>query len=194
MSLAQITEKIKNDARKEADGILSKAKEQAESITRKAGEECDEIQSGFDARFDAERPEIFRRREIVATLDAAKMDLRAKRDLIEDVYHAALEKLASLGKDDYLAFCGRLLDEAVRAKDEKVAVGKNEKYLDDSWLDSYNAAHGTTLAMSDRKPDIAGGFILMRGRTSVDCSWDMLVKVLKEKQEADVVKRLFPRE
>ena len=37
MSLAQITEKIKNDARKEADGILSKAKEQAESITRKAG-------------------------------------------------------------------------------------------------------------------------------------------------------------
>ena len=34
----------------------------------------------------------------------------------------------------------------------------------------------------------------MRGRTSVDCSWDMLVKVLKEKQEADVVKRLFPRE
>ena len=39
MSLAQITEKIKNDAQKEADEILSKAKGQAEVITQKSGQE-----------------------------------------------------------------------------------------------------------------------------------------------------------
>ena len=80
-----ITEKIKNDARKEADEILLKAKTQAETIARKAVDECDDIQAGFDARFNAERPEIFRRREIVANLDTARMELKAKRDLIEDV-------------------------------------------------------------------------------------------------------------
>ena len=194
MSLAQITEKIKNDAQREAEEILSKAKEQAELITRRAGEECDEIQAGFDARFNAERPEIFRRREIVANLDAARMELKAKRDLISDVYASALKKLASLGKEEYLSFCGRLLDEAVSSKDELVAVGKNEKYLDEAWLASYNAAHGTKLAMSGSNPDIAGGFILTRDRTSIDCSWDMLVKVMQEKQEAGVVDRLFPQE
>ena len=194
MSLAQITEKIKNDAQKEADEILSKAKGQAEVITQKSGKECDEIRADFDARFEAEHPEIIKRREIGANLDVEKMKLRAKRDLIADVYRQALVKMAELPKDEYLGFCARLLDEAVSTRDEKVLVGRGEKYIDGEWLASYNCEHGSTLELSEEKADIAGGFILLRGRTSIDCSWDMLVKVLQEKQEADVVKRLFPSE
>ena len=81
MSLAQITEKIRNDAQKEADEILSKAKAQAEAITSKAEKECAGIQEGFDERFGAERPEIMKRREIVANIDVSKMMLSAKREL-----------------------------------------------------------------------------------------------------------------
>ena len=194
MSLAQITEKIRNDAQKEADEILSKAKAQADFITQKAGQECDEIKAGFDARFEAERPEIMKRREIVANLDVEKMMLRAKRDLIEDVYRGGLAKMAELPKDEYLNFCASLLDEAVSSRDEKVTVGAGEKYIDREWLDAYNGEHGSNLELSEERADIAGGFILVRGRTSIDCSWDMLIKVLQEKQESDVVKRLFPSE
>ena len=64
--------------------------------------------------------------------------------------------------------------------------------VNQAWLDGYNASHGTQLKFSDVKPDIAGGFILTRGKISVNCSWDMLVRVAQEKQESDVVKRLFP--
>lgn len=194
MSLAQITEKIRNDAQKEANEILSKAKAQAASITKKAGEECDGIKADFDARFEAERPEIMKRREIVANLDVAKMQLRAKRDLIQDVYNGALAKLAALPTKEYVGFCSRLLDEAVVSRDEKLIVKSGEKHITAKWLASYNDAHDTKLALSDEKADIAGGFILVRGRTRIDCSWDMLLKVLQEKQESDVVKRLFPSE
>lgn len=194
MSLAQITEKIKNDAQKEADGILAKAKEQAELITQKAGQQCDEIKAGFDAKFEAEHPEILRRREIVANLDVEKMKLRAKRDLITDVYREALEKMKVLPKDEYLDFCARLLNEGSSTHDEKLIVGKDEKYLTPEWLGVYNDTHGTRIEFSDERADIAGGFILSRGRISVDCSWEMLLKVSQEKQEDDVVKRLFPAE
>ena len=98
MSLAQITEKIRNDAQKEADEILSKAKAQAEAITSKAEKECAGIQEGFDERFGAERPEIIKRREIVADIDVSKMMLSAKRELIEDVYRGTLEKMKALPK------------------------------------------------------------------------------------------------
>ncbi|HIT04856.1 MAG TPA: hypothetical protein IAC22_10160 [Candidatus Caccocola faecipullorum] len=192
MSLAQITEKIRNDAQKEADEILSKAKAQAEAITSKAEKECAGIQEGFDERFGAERPEIIKRREIVADIDVSKMMLSAKRELIEDVYRGALEKMKALPKDKYLAFCADLLDGGVTTKDELVVVGDGEKYIDAAWLDSYNASHGTKLALAGEKADIAGGFILRRGRISVNCSWEMLLKVSQEKQESDVVKRLFP--
>ncbi|MCF0247742.1 MAG: hypothetical protein HUJ86_03955 [Synergistes sp.] len=194
MSLAQITEKIKNDAQKEADEILSKAKGQADFINQKAGKECDEIKSGFDARFENERPEIFKRREIVANLDIEKMKLQAKRDLIADVYAAALANLAQLPREEYLNFCESLLGEAVSAKNEQLVIGEKEKYIDAKWLAEYNKDHGTELLLSDDKADIAGGFIIVDGRKSIDCSWDMLVKVLQEKQESDVVKRLFPSE
>ncbi len=192
MSLAQITEKIRNDAQKEADEILAKAKSQAEALAAKADKECRDIQEGFDARFEAERPEIIKRREIVADIDISKMMLSAKRELIERVYSGALDKMKALPKDEYLAFCTNLLDGGVSSKDEEVVIGSEEKYIDAAWLDAYNSSHGSALTLSGERADIAGGFILRRGRISVNCSWEMLLKVSQEKQESDVVKRLFP--
>ncbi|MDO4987911.1 MAG: V-type ATP synthase subunit E family protein [Synergistes sp.] len=192
MSLAQITDKIKADAQKQADEILSKAKENADFITRKAAEDCDAIRSEFEARFEMERPEIFKRREIVAGLDTSKMFLQAKRDLIADVYAATLKELVSLPKDKYLSFCESLLEEAAKTKDETVFIGKDEKNITDEWVASYNSQHKTNFKLSPERRAIDGGFILVRGRVSVDCSWNMLVKVMQEKQESDVVKRLFP--
>lgn len=192
MSLAQITEKIKGDAQKEAAELLAKAKTQAEFITQRADEEKDAIRASFEHRFELERPEIFRRREIVANLDVKKMMLQSSRDLIRDVYGMALDKLGGLDGPEYLALCEALLDKAAVTGDEEVQTGMGEKYLDKAWLDGYNAKKGTKLALSEVRPDIAGGFILTRGKIGINCSWDMLIQLAQEKQESDVVKRLFP--
>mgnify|MGYP003584094263 CR=1 FL=1 len=192
MSLAQITEKIRNDAQLEADEILSKAKAQSDLISKRALEENDSIKSASASRFDVERPEIFRRREIVANLDVKKMMLESSRTLINDVYTAAIEKMSSLDKATYENLAESLLNASVTTKEEEFLVAENEKYLDKNWLDSYNSKHGTKLVFSSEKPEIAGGFILKRGRIATNCSWDMLIQMSQEKQESDVVKRLFP--
>ena len=192
MSLAQITEKIRNDAQLEADEILSKAKAQSDLISKRALEENDSIKSASASRFDVERPEIFRRREIVANLDVKKMMLESSRTLINDVYTAAIEKMSSLDKATYENLAESLLNASVTTKEEEFLVAENEKYLDKNWLDSYNSKLGTKLVFSSEKPEIAGGFILKRGRIATNCSWDMLIQMSQEKQESDVVKRLFP--
>lgn len=192
MSLAQITEKIKSNAQKEADEIIAKAASQAELITKRAQEQNDVLKSDFARRFEKERPEIFRRREIVANLDVKKMMLESKRGLIADVYSQALDKMSKMDGAQYKALCEAMLDAAVKTKDEELQVSASEQQLNQAWLDGYNASHGTQLKFSDVKPDIAGGFILTRGKISANCSWDMLVRVAQEKQESDVVKRLFP--
>lgn len=192
MSLAQITEKIRSDAQKEADNILAKAKAKTELITQRAGEEVDSIKSGFIRRFEVERPEIFRRREIVANLDVKKMMLQSSRNLIQDVYDLSLEKMKMIDKADYVKLCEALLKCATATKNEEIEVSSEEKYLDQAWLDGFNKENGTNLVFSEKKLDIAGGFILTRGKISTNCSWDMLVQIMKEKQESDVVERLFP--
>ena len=192
MSLAQITEKIRSDAQREADEILAKARAKAELTSQRAEEEIDSIKSGFIRRFEVERPEIFRRREIVANLDVKKMMLQSSRNLIQDVYDISLEKMKMIDKADYLKLCEALLKCATTTKNEEIEVSPEEKYLDQAWLDGFNKENGTNLVFSEKKLDIAGGFVLTRGKISTNCSWDMLVQIMKEKQESDVVKRLFP--
>lgn len=192
MSLAQITEKIKNDAQREADEILAKAKAQVEQITKQAADESGKIKSNFDTRFNAEKPEIFRRREIVANLDVKKMQLQAGRNLINDVFATALNKMKDIDKGEYLSLCEALLDAAVSTKDEEVVVAADERYIDKNWVDAYNKKKNTGLVFSDDKADIAGGFILVRGKIRTNCSWNMLIQVAQEKNESGVVKRLFP--
>ena len=192
MSLAQITEKIRSDARREADEILAKARAKAELTAQRAEEEIDSIKSGFIRRFEVERPEIFRRREIVANLDVKKMMLQSSRNLIQDVYDLSLGKMRMIDRDDYVKLCEVLLKCAVTTKKEEIQISREEKYLDQAWLDGFNKENGTELVFSEDKPDIAGGFILTRGKISTNCSWDMLIQIAQEKQESDVVKRLFP--
>lgn len=192
MSLAQITEKIRKDAEREAEEIIAKANAQAEEMRRRASEENDALRSGFERRYEAERPEIFRRREVVAGLDVKKMMLQARRDIINDVYAAALTKLKDLGREEYLDFCATLLNGAVSSGEETIRVGTGEKYIDAAWVASYNEKSGCKLVLSEeRVSGISGGFILEDGRIGVNCSWDMLIQIAQEKYEADIIKRLF---
>lgn len=192
MSLAQITEKIRKDAEREAEEIIAKANAQAEEMRRRASEENDALKSSFERRYEAERPEIFRRREVVAGLDVKKMMLQARRDIINDVYAAALVKLKGLGREEYLDFCAMLLNGAVSSGEETIRVGTGEKYIDEAWVASYNQKNGRSLVLSDdRVSGISGGFILEDGRIGVNCSWEMLLQIAQEKYEADIIKRLF---
>lgn len=193
MSLAQITEKIRKDAEREAEEIIAKANAQAEEIRRRASEEIDALKSSFERRYEAERPEIFRRREVVAGLDVKKMTLQAHRDVINDVYAAALERLKGLGRDEYLGFCEMLLNGAVSSREETICVGAGEQYIDAQWVGSYNQKHGCGLLLAEERANgISGGLILENGRIGINCSWEMLIRIAQEKFEADIIKRLFP--
>jgi V/A-type H+-transporting ATPase subunit E len=192
MSLAQITEKIEQDARLEADKILAAAREREDEVKRIAEREVKNLEDAANARFGKERPEIFKRREIVARLDVNKLHLGAQRKLIQDVFDAGLERLKGLGQDEYLAYCTRLLKEATSTGEEVMEISKGEKYIDREWLEDFNSKNAKKITLSEKRQDFSGGFVLNNGRISVNCSWEMLMRAAQEKLEAEVVKRLFP--
>ncbi|MDR1510501.1 MAG: hypothetical protein LBS53_12780 [Synergistaceae bacterium] len=191
MSLAQITDKIERDARGEAAGILERAYEQEAEIKKETENGIKRVETSAAERFDRERPEIFKRREIVARLDVSKIRLGAERKLISDVFGDALLRLSNLGRDEYVSFCERLLRKGVESGDESVELSRSEKYLDAVWLEAFNRANGFRLTLSERRGDFSGGFILSRGRIAVNCTWEMLVQAASESMESEVVSRLF---
>lgn len=191
MSLADIKTKINEEARNQIDAILSEGEKQRAAVTKDADDQVRALQASYKERFAKEEPEIQKRREIVAELDAAKVDLGVRQRLIGETFDGALRMLTELPKDKYLAFAQTLMKKAVDSGNEVVLVGQNEKYIDGAWLESYNAANGTHLSLSAERLPLTGGFVLRKENVDTNCSWDMLIRDIRPELEADVVKRLF---
>ena len=191
MALADIKAKIKADAQAQIKAIEADTDAKVLEISRKANAEIKEIQDSYAAKLSKEEPEVLRRREIVAELDAKRIDLGVRQKLVTEAFEAALQQLVNMPPDKYVKFADSLMAEAVTTGKEFVIVGKNEKHLDQRWVDGYNASHNTFLTLSQEKLPISGGFVLRNGKIDTNCSWDMLIADARADIEIEVVKRLF---
>ncbi|MDR1731181.1 MAG: V-type ATP synthase subunit E [Synergistaceae bacterium] len=189
MSLADIKAKINAEAQARIRAIQSDNDAQVSAVAQKADNEIRELQTSYKNRFAKEEPEILKRRQIVAELDANKVDLGVKQRLIGESFEAALRQLSELPKDKYLSFVQKLLEQI--SGEGALFIGKNEKHIDAGWLEAYNGSHKTGFSLASERLPITGGFVLKQGNIDTNCSWDMLVRDIRPDLEADVVKRLF---
>jgi V/A-type H+-transporting ATPase subunit E len=191
MSLADIKAKISAEAQAQIKSIEAENDARVADVVRQTDSEIKTMRETYKNRFAKEEPEILKRREIVANLDAAKVELGVRRRLIGEAFDGALRLLAELPRDKYLSFVHTLLEKAIETGDETFFIGKDERHIDGAWLDSYNAGHSTRLSLSGERLPISGGFVLRNGKIDVNCSWDMLIGDVRPEIESDVVKRLF---
>ena len=191
MALADIKAKIKADSQAQIKAIEAENDEKVREISRKVNAEIKTVQDSYAARLAKEEPEVLRRREIVAELDAKRIDLGIRQRLVGEAFDSSLKQMVEMPPDKYVKFADKLMAQAVVTGHEVVFVGKNEKHLDQRWLDGYNASHNTSLTLSSEKLPIAGGFILRNDRIDTNCSWDMLLADARADIETEVVKRLF---
>ena len=192
MSLADIKARISAEAQEQVRAIEAENNALVADIERKAASEAKAIRDSYNERFAREEPEVLKRREIVAELDAKKVDLGVRQDLVSESFAASLRQMSEMPRDKYVAFTNALLKKAVRTKSEVVLVGKGEKYLDKAWIDEFNSANQASLTLSSERLPISGGFVLRDDRVDVNCSWNMLLEDIRSDIESEVVKKLFP--
>ena len=191
MGLSDIKKKIEAEAQEEIKGILSKAESEVVRLKEDTKNKVDETKKLYSERFEKERPEILRRREIVANLDVARIQLGKKQTLIGKSFDDALTLLAGMPSDRYLGFVSNLLKKAVETGKEVMLVGGGENKITQDWLNEYNNQNNTQLTLSNDRLPISGGFILKNDRIDTNCSFDMLVKWIRDDIETDVVTKLF---
>ena len=192
MSLADIKARISAEAQDQVRAIEAENNALVADIERKAADEAKALRDSYGERLAREEPEVLKRREIVAELDAKKVDLGVRQDLVSESFAASLRQMSEMPRDKYVAFANALLKKAVRTKSEIVLVGKGEKYLDKAWIDEFNSANQASLTLSSERLPISGGFVLRDDRVDVNCSWNMLLEDIRSDIESEVVKKLFP--
>ncbi len=184
-----ILNKILDDAKASASEILKTATDKAEQTigtAKKFAEEYTETQKKILQR---ETREIVERKVTVAELDVRKNILKAKQDLIEDVFAIALDKLCSLGKTYYSRLVFKLLDE--NAEENDVIVLSSDGVMTRADFISNDTVKSLSLKISKTAGDFKGGIKLIGKYSDKDLTFKTLISDLKEQKTSEVASLLF---
>ena len=88
-----------------------------------------------------------------------------------------------------------LIKRAVETGDEEIIIGKKESRINEAFISKINKTLGSgfkgNFRLSAERADIAGGFILSRGKVQVNASTDVLIESLRESMEMELSQILF---
>ena len=195
MNAEQVVQKILAEAKAEAEQIVKDAKAKA----AEQGTQLDAEIAEFDTRSTQLAKEAaedkLQRMLANARMARAKQALAAKVAILDSVFEKAKAAVKQMPDDQYLSLMAGLIKQAVETGDEEVIIAKDEKRIDDKFINKVNQTLGSgfkgNLRLSAERADIAGGFILSRGKVQVNASTDVMIDALRESMEMELSKELF---
>ena len=191
--IEKITQLIQTEAQSEIDSVLANARREAETVA-----------SRYQARAEAEAAELAAKNEKAAAereerlvsaaqMEARKVQLVAKQEMVEKAYIRALEKLCSMPQEQYVDVLADLLLQASTTGTEEVVFSQEDReHAGKAAVEKANKASGKKLTVAQETLPIQGGFILRSGNVEVNCTFDTLVRLQKAETAGAVAKKLFP--
>ena len=191
--IEKITQLIPTEAQSEIDSVLANARREAETVA-----------SRYQARAEAEAAELAAKNEKAAAereerlvsaaqMEARKVRLAAKQEMVEKAYIRALEKLCSMPQEQYVDVLADLLLQASTTGTEEVVFSQEDReHAGKAAVEKANKASGKKLTVAQETLPIQGGFILRSGNVEVNCTFDTLVRLQKAETAGAVAKKLFP--
>lgn len=184
-----IINKIISDAKENADVTLKAADKKAEEIIAAAKVNAEEYLGKERTASEEAARLIVERRKTVAALDAKKIALKARQELIDECFEAAEKKILSLGKEEYLAFVGKLVEENAEDGDLLV-LSSEEKYVDKAFVEAISEKLGKKLGISDEKETYVGGIVLRSSSCDKNLTLNALLRSVREDKEKEIAEIL----
>lgn len=190
MSKEAIIDKILSDANLKGDAIIGEANEKADEIISLAAKQCKDYLYQSKTEIDRLTLEIDERSRSVAELDARKLLLAAKTQVLDSVYAKTLEKLRNLDKEQYSALIFSMLE---NAKDgDVVTVSEREKdIVTKESLADFAKKKGISLTLADKFGDFDGGVIISENGVDNNFTLEVEVALLREQTETKIAKEIF---
>lgn len=190
MSKEAIIDKILSDARIKADAIIGEANEKADSIIAQAAEVCKAYIYNSKSETDAKALDIEARSKTVAELDAKKLQLAAKTQIINMVFDRALDKLRNLDTERYRALVFAMLENA--EDEDTVVISQREKdIVTKDALNEFAKQRGIKLTLADEFGNFDGGIVIKSLGVDKNFTFEVEIQLLKEELETQVAKEIF---
>ena len=195
MNAEQVVQKILSEAKAEAEKIVNDAKAKADEQKAQLDSEIKDFDSETQEQAKAAAEDKLQRMLANARMANAKQLLAAKGELLDEVFEKAKDAVNTLPDDQYLALMTELMKRSVETGDEEVIIGKDEKRINEQFISKLNKELGSgfkgNLRLSDQRADLAGGFILSRGKVQINAETDVLIDSLRDTMETELAQMLF---
>ena len=190
--IEKITQRITADAQAEIDRVLGAAREEAARITARMTAEADAVAAELAAKNEKSAAEHEERLVSAAQMEARKVQLAAKQEMLEKAYELALEKLCAMPAEQYTAVLAELMVKASSTGTESVIFSAEDREkVGKAAVEKANAVSGKQMVLSDETLPIKGGFILKDQNVEVNCTFETLVRLQKAETAGAVAKKLF---
>ena len=189
----KITGRISEDAQREIDAIQAQAAQQAGEITARYQAQAQRESGEIVERGRRNADERVERLASVAQLEARKMELAAKQEMIAKAFDQALEQLLELPEGEYVALLASLAAKASVTGKETVILSQKDRtrYGKQVVTQANEKLGGAHLTLSEQSRPIKGGLILADGDVEVNCTFETLVRLQKGALEQQVAQVLF---
>ncbi len=198
MSSQALIDKIIRTAEGEAelitDEIIKRAGEVEQIILSKADAECSEILKAAKEKAD----QITRTSSLLSELDARKSALHAKREVMDEAYGKAFDRLVSLEPGKRIKFIRGLIIKYAPAPEVTLTVTKEDReYFDAETVRSIESelsdrfGKPAAVKVSDKPAKFKGGVFMESEVSDADASFEALFSDLRNGTEAEVSRILF---
>ncbi len=186
--------------------INSVSAEECASIALQAEKDCELIRADYAQKIQKAYDSAMKSGEIEINLDAeryirnAKLDARkdilsTKQDILDKVFEAAKSKLKAMPENEYIDWLVSLICKISDGTGE-IILSKQDKQLEDKIIAKAREA----LLASGKKPELTisaesrnidAGFVLIDGKTEVNCSISALMELKRQEIATKVAEQLF---
>lgn len=190
MSKEAIIDRILGDAQAKANSFVADAQAKADEILGNAAEQCKEYLFASKSETDRLCDEIESRGKTVAELDAKKLQLGAKAQILDSVFKRALDKARNLDGKAYKKVLLGMLEFADDG--DVITISEREKdILTKKDVETYAKKKGITLSISDEFGDFDGGMILSGNGIDKNLTFEVEIEALRDSVETEIAKEIF---
>lgn len=189
--IEKITGRILSDAQAEIDTLMADAKAQAADIAAKYANEARKVYADAAAKGKNAAEDRETHLGSSAQMEARKMILAAKQEMLDAAYADAEKRLNSLPDKAMVQTLAALAQKAsVTGKEEIILNANVAKRLGAEVVNKANSK-GLNLTLSKTTGNFAGGLLLSDGDVEVNCTFDTLVRLTRNETAGEVAKVLF---
>lgn len=196
--IEKITARIIEDAEREIAAMQQETEEEVNTLLAQAQTEAEQESMELLVRGRRAAEERRERLSSSADMECRKLELAAKQELLQQSFDTALEELCALPQERYVTLLSALAVEASSSGRERMILSaKDADRLGEEIVKAANTAlqragRRGELTLSEETRPIPGGFILAEGDVELNCAFDTLVRLQREKLEKEVAAILFP--